>query len=134
MGYLTSVGGEIRIDPPLTWGEFRTSPFYADDTDHQNVALHVVEKIITTDDGELTCRTATALVPRWEDAFRAYDLVKHVQAAIDAFPGHAFTGRLECEGEETGDLWRVVVRDGRAVKVTPRIVWPDDPEPIIRAA
>lgn len=123
MGYTTSVGGEISIEPPLTWREFKDSPFAGTDKD---VAFHVEEKTVDTDDGPLTRKAATAIVSTWEDSYKAYHLVEHVQEVIDAFPGHTFTGRLECEGEDTGDLWRVVVRDGRAVKVTPRIVWPDE--------
>jgi hypothetical protein len=47
--------------------------------------------------------------------------------------GHEFTGRLDCAGEETGDLWRLEVHDRQAVKVTPRIVWPDGSEEPSRA-
>jgi hypothetical protein len=123
MGYNTSVSGEIRIEPPLAWREFKDSPFTGTDKD---VTLHVDEETVTTDDGPLIRKTAIALVPTWEDSYKAYKLVEHVQEAIDAFPGHTFTGRLDCEGEENTDLWRVVIRDGRAVRVEPRIVWPDE--------
>ena len=123
MGYNTSVSGEIRIEPPLTWREFKDSPFTGNNKD---VTLHVEADTVDTDDGPLMRKTATALVPTWEDSYKAYNLVEHVQEAIDAFPGHTFTGRLDCEGEDNIDLWRVVVRNGRAVKVTPRIVWPDE--------
>lgn len=123
MGYNTSVSGEIRIEPPLSWREFKDSPFAGRDKD---VTLHVEAETVDTEDGPLMRKTAVALVPTWEDSYKAYYLVEHVQEAIDAFPDRTFTGRLECEGEENADLWRVVVRDGRAVKVTPRIVWPDE--------
>lgn len=123
MGYNTSVDGEIRIEPPLTWREFKDSEFTGHDKD---VTFRVEEETVTTDDGPLIRKTAVALVPTWEDAYKAYNLVEHVQQAIDAFPGHTFTGRLECEGEENTDIWRVVIRDGRAVRVKPRIVWPDE--------
>ena len=129
MGYTTTVNGEIDITPPLSWQEIKASPFAPNDTHGDyNVRLRIDETSIDTDDGTLLRRSAPALVPAWEEAFKAYHLVEHVQTAIDAFPGHLFSGRLECEGEDTGDLWRVVVRDGRAVKVEPRIVWPDEPE------
>lgn len=126
MSYNTRVTGEIRIEPPLTWREFKDSPFAGDDLD---VKLHVEAETVDTDDGPLMRKTAAALIPSWEDKYKAYNLVAHVQQAIDAFPGHTFIGRLECEGEESGDLWRVVFRNGRAVKVTPRIVWPDEETP-----
>lgn len=123
MGYNTSVTGEIRIEPPLTWREFKDSPFADRDMD---VKLRIDAETVDTDDGPLMRKTASAIVPAWEDSYKAYKLIEHVQQAIDAFPGHTFTGRLECEGEENTDIWRVVIRDGRAVRVEPRIVWPDE--------
>lgn len=129
MGYNTSVTGEIRIDPPLTWGEFKDSPFLPDSltaTIDYDVCLHTDEATVDTGEGQLIRKTASVLLPRWEDSFRAYHLIEHVQAVIDAFPGHVFSGRLNCEGEDNTDLWRVVIRDGRAVRVEPRIVWPDE--------
>ncbi|MFC7817567.1 DUF6205 family protein [Streptomyces sp. NPDC057367] len=129
MGYYTNVTGEIRIEPPLTWSEIRdnpTLPETAGGRSEYDVRLRIDEETVDTDDGQLTRKTCSALVPAWDDSFKAYHLVEHVQEMIDAFPGHSFTGRLDCEGEESGDLWRVVIRDGRAVKVTPSIVWPDE--------
>ncbi|MFF7096401.1 DUF6205 family protein [Streptomyces rubradiris] len=123
MGYNTSVDGEIRIEPPLTWREIKDSQFAGNGLD---VKLRIEVETVDTDEGPLMRKTAPALVPSWENKYKAYNLVAHVQQAIDTFPGHTFTGRLNCEGEENGDLWRVVIRDGRAVKVTPRIVWPDE--------
>jgi hypothetical protein len=128
MGYNTSVIGRIGIEPPLTWAEIQASPFkpsLMDDAD-LDVCLDIAEEKVDTDEGELIRRTAGGLLPRWEDEYRAYHLVEHVQKAVDSFPGHTFTGRLECEGEENTDMWRVVIRDGRAVRVEPRIVWPDE--------
>ena len=129
MGYYTRVTGEINIQPPLTWNEFKDSPFLPgspNDKTEYDVRLRADEETVDTDEGQLVRKTASVVLPRWDDSFKAYNLVKHVQAVIDAFPSHTFTGRLDCEGEEAGDLWRVVVRDDRAVKVTPRIVWPDE--------
>ena len=131
MGYTTRVTGEFVIEPPLTWNEIKASPFEpvgrgkygAMDID---LDLRVEETSVDTEEGTLVRRTAPALVMRQIDEYRARSLVEQVQRCLDLFPGHTFTGRLECEGEENTDLWRVVVRGGRAVKVTPRIVWPDE--------
>lgn len=136
MGYTTRVTGEFAIDPPLTWHEIKGSPFsfpsalgrivreyHANEFD---LALRVNEETVDTEQGTLVRRTASALVMRQIDEYRERDLVQQVQRIIDLFPGHTFTGRLECEGEENTDVWRVVVRDGRATRVEPRIVWPDE--------
>ena len=71
-------------------------------------------------------RRAPFLVPAYDHQYKAYHLIDHVQDAIASFPGHSFNGRLDCEGEDAGDLWRVVVRDGQVARVEPRIVWPDE--------
>lgn len=131
MGYTTHVTGEFAIEPPLTWNEIKDSPFEpvgrgqycALDID---LVLRVEETSVDTDEGTLVRRSGTALVMRELDEYRAHNLTEQVQRCIDLFPGHTFTGRLDCEGEENTDLWRVVIRDGRAVRVEPRIVWPDE--------
>ncbi|MZF56897.1 hypothetical protein GTX53_24215 [Streptomyces sp. SID5594] len=138
MGYRTNVTGEFAITPPLTWGEIKNGPFttamalgkavrlYMASAHDYDLALRVNEESVETTEGTLVRRTAAALVMREIDDYRERNLVEQVQEIIDAFPGHTFTGRLDCEGEENTDLWRVVVREGRALRVEPRIVWPDD--------
>jgi Family of unknown function (DUF6205) len=129
MGYTTHVTGEFAIEPPLTWNELKNSefaPHNITDRYDPDLILRVSEETVDTEEGQLIRRSATALVMREIDEYRAYNLLAQVQKAVDAFPGHTFTGRLECEGEENTNIWRVVIRDGRAVKVTPRIVWPDE--------
>jgi hypothetical protein len=129
MGYTTHVVGEFAIEPPLTYAEFKDSKFAPDNivsSYNPSLALRVSEQVVEKEDGVFLRRTATALVMREIDEYRERGLVDEVQNAVDAFPGHTFTGRLDCEGEENTDMWRVVVRDGRAVKVEPRIVWPDE--------
>lgn len=117
MGYTTHVTGEFTITPPLTWSEFKDSRFAP-----HNVKSGYDPDLILRVDGS----QADALVMRDIDEYRAYNLINHVQEAVDAFPGHTFSGHLECEGEENTDMWRVVIRDGIATKVEPRIVWPGD--------
>jgi hypothetical protein len=129
MGYITHVRGEFAITPTLTWNEFKDSKFAPHNLEssyNPSLALRVDEDTVDTDEGPLLRRTATALVMRDIDEYRAYSLLEEVQEAVDAFPGHVFAGRLECEGEENTDIWRVIIRDGRAVRVEPRITWPDE--------
>lgn len=136
MGYTTRVRGEFTIEPPLTWNEIKESPFIFPSAlgrlvreyraDELDLALRVNETTVETEEGTLVRRTAPTLVMREIDEYRAHNLVEQVQQCIDLFPGHTFTGRLDCEGEENTDQWRVIVRDGRAVRIQPRIVWPDE--------
>jgi hypothetical protein len=134
MGYITRFHGELTIEPPLSWAEVRSSDFAPErfDANRLDVKIRVEETEVDTDDGLIIRRPGVALVPAYEDDMRGYNIVEHVQRFIDAYPDHALTGRLDCEGEQAGDLWRLEVHDGRAVAVRPRIVWPDGSEEVAR--
>jgi hypothetical protein len=128
MGYTTHVTGEFDITPPLSYKEFRDSRF----APHQqtsrydpSLVLRVTEETVDQEDGLFIRKTATALVMREIDEYRERGLVEEVQSALDEFPGHIFTGYLECEGEENTDIWRVYVKDGKARRVDPEITWPE---------
>lgn len=130
MGYNTRYTGAIGIEPPLTWAEIKDSPYLpetAEDT-WPDVKLRVIEQTTETDEGTLTRRYADAIVPVTDESYKGYEIIATVQKIIDAHPGHTFSGRFDCEGEEAGDLWRLVVRDGRATKVEPQIIWPEGSE------
>jgi hypothetical protein len=128
MGYLTSYSGEITITPPIPHARVKGSPFLVSDDDDgfgdHAVKFSIDVDIRDTDEGTLTVRRAVALVPIMEDRYKGYDILEDVQKAIDAYPEHEFTGRLDCEGTDSLDVWRLEVHDRTAVKVVPRIVWP----------
>ena len=130
MGYTTSFNGELTITPPLTFTELEAIPFREDRAKDKrlDVKVRVDEETVTTPDGVLTRRTGVALLTTWEDEMRGYDIVENVQLFLDTHPGHTLTGRMDAEGEQAADLWRLEIQHGRAVKVTPRIVWPDGSE------
>lgn len=127
MGYNTRVTGEFELIPPVPWEKFKDSMFAPDSTNTYDADLRLLveEARVDTASGTAFIRMATRLVMREIDEYRAYHLLDQVQKAVDEFAGHTFVGRLNCKGEESGDLWRVVVRDGRAIEVRPEIVWPD---------
>lgn len=129
MSYTTRIEGQLDINPPLPWKQIKDSPLLPannKDAGYSDCLFQVVEESVTTDDGELTRRSADALVPNYYIADTSgRSLIAEIQAVVDANPGHEFTGMFECSGERNGDLWRAVVRDGRAVKIEARIVWPD---------
>ena len=134
MGYITHFDGEFIITPPLTWAEVRDSRFSPDNFERHrlDVKVRVGEQVTEDDNGVHIVRTGVALVPAYEDEMSGYNIVDHVQRFLSEHPGHGLVGRLDCAGEETGDLWRLEIHDGRAVKVKPRIVWPDGSEQEIR--
>lgn len=124
MGYYSTVEGEITITPPITWGELRRIPGDPDET-WWSVKLPVSEETAETDEGTVIRRYVDKVTPAREDGYKAGKLEEHVQEVIDAFPGHVFSGYLEVSGEEPGDLWRVHVKGGRAIRVDAEIVWPE---------
>lgn len=123
MGYIYRLTGTIRIDPPLSWAEIKSTPF----TEYQgfDIRLAVDSEEVETADGTLVRRTASRVIAE-RDEPRAYDLVKRLQAMVDAFPGHTWEGYIQGDGEDAGDQWRLWVNpEGRAAQARPVITWPE---------
>lgn len=57
---------------------------------------------------------------------KAYSILEDVQKIVDALGAeYTYSGYIELNGEEAGDLWRIYVRNGKATSVSPEIVWPE---------
>jgi hypothetical protein len=39
---------------------------------------------------------------------------------------HAANGTIDAEGEEAGDIWRIIVKNNEVRRVEARVVWPDE--------
>lgn len=134
MGYDGRFTGLITIDPPIPATDLDPDTLLPPDGWSPNglddVQLVVVELAppANTNGGVLFQRGAVA-VKAAMSFFSGYHLVEHVQGVVDRWgAGRTFTGCIKCVGPE-GDLWAVRVEDGKAERVEPRIVWPDDEEP-----
>lgn len=131
MGYITSFDGELTIEPPIPWGEIKDSPFLpsnARERGGRDVMFRIEQHDRETPEGTLTVRRAVALVSTWEEEAHGYDIVQHVQEAVDAYPGHEFLGRMDCEGERNGDMWRLKVVNRVATRIDAVITWPEGSE------
>jgi Family of unknown function (DUF6205) len=129
MGYLSSVTGEVTITPPLSAAEVRESPFRPDVEERKDIVLRVQEDIVKTNEGTLTRITGTAIVPAWDESYKAYSLEEHLAELIRLHGhGHAFDGVLVVDGSDQGDVWRLVVDDHQVTKETARLSWPDGSE------
>lgn len=132
MGYFTDFQGEIRIEPPIPHAQIADSPWEPDRAKDANEDLtfrvegHVVSDV---EHGPRTELVAVAIHSTWEDEARGYHVVECLQRIVDAYPDHRFVGRIDCEGEEAGDIWRLAVVNGVATKIRPRVVWPEDETP-----
>lgn len=132
MGYYTRFTGAISIAPPVSWAKLRDgafTPFLPDDEGggDRSIQLVVRTEEVDTPDGILLRKEAIQVEPSTSESMKAYHIVEELQELVDAVgPGYTFTGRIDCSGEEAGDLWRLAVVDGNATKIEPRLVWPDE--------
>lgn len=127
MGYNTRVTGRITIDPPIPWGVVSGSEFLPPHLGggERNWGLRFVirEDTVDTDEGRSTKLSAVG-VEAPKEPFKAYSIQEELQSVVTEFgEGHQFEGFLHCEGDEQGDVWRLMVEDGQVVKVTSRVVW-----------
>ncbi len=125
MGYLSHITGGCTIEPPLDAGELRLLP----GLDFGLVLVETVETYRDTDEGTLIVRTGTRLGLITDDGVKAYefeqDVARAVAAVADAGDGHAVNGTFRVEGEDQGDVWRLVVTGGRIARENARLIWPD---------
>lgn len=132
MGYTSYLSGEITITPPIPWSELQGSPFVRTPERKEYdrlVWLRMTEETVETNEGTLIRKHAVAIRPSEADELRADGLARQVQEIVTAHgDGRTFEGLFLVRGEESPDLWRVRVEDGRAVEERPRITWPDGTE------
>jgi len=113
--------GAILIHPPLTAEQIRQCP-----QDHWGARLDVVETSVPTPTGTVLTRTAARMIP--PDG-HGRGINAYVQAVIDLFPEHEFTGHIEIDWEAGyGDPRpsRYVIRGRKVVEIQARLIWPGD--------
>jgi len=120
------IGGEIAIDPPISWESIETSRYLNDDIreceddDNDGNGSHLT---FVLDEQ----RAAANLVSRW-GTIAHDDIVEDLQALADTFPGHQFPGYFQ---HETGDglmsrIW--LDQPSRKVRTSEAVTtWPGFP-------
>lgn len=140
MSYTTKVTGGFEIEPPLTWDEIKASQFtHAYQAGPGSVAVWrapgtdldlIVDMTEQDIEGGVAYRySGTKLVMRQIDEYRADGLEQQVQRVVGMFGDHTYEGSLDAEGEGGGwgpDVWRIRIRNGRAIKETAIMLYPDD--------
>jgi hypothetical protein len=131
MGRSVTVGGRIRISPPLDTKEIREHPQLCEESTLNNFReawVEVTEFREETEAGDLVTKSGAYIVSG-DDSFSHWELTPEVQEIVDSFPGHSWGGYLECfNSDDGGETWRLYVREGRVKEIRPKIVWPDDEE------
>lgn len=129
MGYTSSLRGELTIEPPLRWAEYKDSPWAGRaraQANHKGLCLVETTETVVTDDGPLERHMAVRVEGAWATPEKLYDIVEELQELVDAHPDHEFTGELRGEGNDFGDIWLLRVNADRKVeRVLPTITWPD---------
>lgn len=102
MGYNTKFSGELKFMQPLTMEQFI-------DLDE------ILEKL----DIDLDFNKQKDAL-KWNGAEKTYDLEVKVNDLVDAmrlkYPEFYLCGELLAQGEEVGDVWKLVIENGRAVR------------------
>lgn len=128
MGDVVHATGSVAINPPLEWGDLtdkdrwlaarRRGSVWTD------VLLVVTEESVDTQEGTLFRKSATRIVANdGESDMR--DLEENIQEIVTRHGDRQFTGYIECRSTDYGDVWRVMVRDGKVRRVDPIITWPE---------
>ena len=128
MGYYTTLSGELRIEPPLSWTEMKGSRYleFEGENGFSVLKIDVLEREIEIDEGTLLKREGLRVVP-YGDSTKAYNIKDNLNGIIAAFPDHRFVGCIEGDGEEQGDTWRLYVRSGNVIEHKGVVSWPDEP-------
>lgn len=123
MGYYTTVTGSFEIVPPLKGKEM--SGFTEEDIPY-GLSGEIIETHKEVDDGTLVIRSLEHIYADG-DSFKAYTFENDLQAMVSRFPGHKWVGRVQGEGEEQGDMWRLYIRDGKVIRHEVKNMWPEAP-------
>ena len=133
MGYVSKLSGEICINEDLKFEDHRKlmKAKVARTLDGQvpsDYTVYVDYEQAFEDAKDYTIvRFVAAEIRPYYSSMKAYDILEDVQRIVDLLgPGYTYSGAIEVDGEESDDLWRIYIRNGKAVEVTPQIVWPDE--------
>ena len=133
MGYYSRTRGAITITPPLTWNEYKDSPFRdtRGQNGYRNVILHIERATPNADAPEPPQEGGPEFIATelrgHEDEQKLYHMEEHIREFIAAFPDRTYSGYLIRSGEQQGDLERYTVEDGELIVEKARLVWSDGP-------
>lgn len=132
MGYYSDVTDEIYISPDLKVADIRKliNLKLAKTLDGQIHYDHCVyvdyEQHLKDYEDYTAVKFIAPEIKPTNSNMKAYSIVEDVQKIVDTLgEGYMYSGYIELNGEESGDLWRIYVRNGKAVEVKPEIVWPE---------
>ena len=132
MSYETVLTGEIEITPPISWKDAQGSVFLEENAQQiktgRQLRFVIEETQVETNEGTLIRKEAVALRSTFSNYGDPDTMKKHLQELVDAFPERVFSGRIDAEGEQNDDMWRLKVVNGVARIFRPLITWEKESE------
>lgn len=130
MGYYSRTHGAIAIIPPLTWDEYKNSPFRDNrHSEYRDAILHMEHATWTRDAPEPPQEGGPEIVATelrgHQDNHKCYNMEKHLNEFVAAFPGRTYDGYLIRSGERQGDLERYTITNGKVIAEKAELRWPD---------
>lgn len=125
MSYASRITGEMTIDPPLQWAAYRDTDLWCETLPLQ---LREVTTATEYEDGVLTRRRVTALVPRGDRCYDTSFIVPTIEVlrGLCREHGSVLSGTLYSEGEDGAlDIWRYRHAGNLLVVEQAVLVWPD---------
>ena len=120
MGYNTDFRGELKFSKELTASQLNEiKKFFGEDTrDHPEWGCSTDPFSGNYIDLELLDDFSGI---KWNGAEKTYCMIESVNIIIDNMrklvPDFSFIGELIAQGEEFDDRWKLVIKEGKAVKI-----------------
>lgn len=132
VSYQTRLYGFLKIEPPISWAEVRgDNHLLTREQGNRSCLLLLLTEDPPEDvaEGQLRRRYVSTISHHGSVTVSGNLVEQALQEILNRYGAdRTVSGRIIAEGADFGDLWQLVVRDGRAVREQARIVWPDGSE------
>lgn len=136
MGYYSRYTGSIDITPPINASDITDTSFIPSSSGLGFGPLG--RDVMLTPSGsdiDFPGSSYAAIAPIMKDEYKGYNMAEDIQKIVDTYgKGRSFTGFIQAEGEEAGDIRRYSVIDGKVVVETAVTIWRQDLIDIVVAA
>lgn len=128
MSYYSRYIGSIDIYPPIPASEIIDTSFIASGSDRDfRVLAKDVMLIPSSSDIDFPGSSYAAIAPIMEGEYKGYHMTEDIQKIVDTYgEGRSFTGFIQADGEEAGDIRRYSVIDGKVVTESAIVIWRQD--------
>lgn len=128
MGYYSRLRGELNFDPPLYSSELLKDIEHYCDVEEKTLPVKVMVG------GQYVKANVASIIGlnfNNGDDLRADNFENIVRSIVNQISQNSPTkvnGIVEVFGEDSTDIWRLVVRDNTVVSEEAKIIWPDGEE------